>query len=695
MIIQVKDAFVWTKGTPPPSKSYIWLKDDGLYYVWKGSSWEESLAYSNTINSLESRLTNLENNETIYQLFHYIGVNQSGTITIPSNSSLFDPYGDGITDNVVVYSDSNNKPIEEVSRDSNGEFIVISSMDSLGNYTLSEAPSKGSCIIYYIKISDIYKSNVDQNSIVSSSKDDSIEYLDSVGIIDVTVPNFVDNGNGTITINHTHVALRGNPNHLGKPLPYSVNAATLTLTDGIEQYITVRLNGTIAEYYVEHDLININNSNNTVVYVMWRQGLNIHSLDQDSIGLGLSNKISNMILRTETYKRAASGGLIISESISPNPRTIIITSSTVYKGIVPQIVESFDSSIDKLTLSYNSGTNKLYSQNLVYNNTQYDNGTSLVTIPNNRWATRWFYRSIDDIKETFYVLGTGFYNNAAEASLEKERGDLSVILRNHCILVGRAIIQHNAINGVIESAFNKAFAGATVINHNDTSNIQGGISDERYHLSSSDYNDKIVNRRFGDVTLGNYTEFESDGTIRSVGEALTYRDELPSYITPVSGAAAPDLVTHTIGGVQRYLYSFDGNNTQEILSGSFEIPHDYAYGQPIEVHIHCRPSTTNLGTIKFFFDWEHSPSQSFPIAQTSLQLIDTNLQITSNKQYWHLLSSFGFLPNIGFNLGDKIGFNLRRTPTNALDTYPNDVLLEQIALHVPCDTAGSRQIYIK
>jgi len=91
-----------------------------------------------------------------------------------------------------------------------------------------------------------------------------------------------------------------------------------------------------------------------------------------------------MILRTEIYKRAASGGLIISESISPNPRTILITSSTVYKGIVPQIVESFTSSIDKLTLSYNSGTNKLYSQNLVYNNTHYDNGTSLVTIPNNR-----------------------------------------------------------------------------------------------------------------------------------------------------------------------------------------------------------------------------------------------------------------------------------------------------------------------
>lgn len=46
-------------------------------------------------------------------------------------------------------------------------------------------------------------------------------------------------------------------------------------------------------------------------------------------------------------------------------------------------------------------------------------------------------------------------------------------------------------------------------------------------------------------------------------------------------------------------------------------------------------------------------------------------------------------------LGGKIGFNLRRTPSDVRDTYGADVLFEQIALHVPCDMLGSRQIYIK
>jgi hypothetical protein len=52
-------------------------------------------------------------------------------------------------------------------------------------------------------------------------------------------------------------------------------------------------------------------------------------------------------------------------------------------------------------------------------------------------------------------------------------------------------------------------------------------------------------------------------------------------------------------------------------------------------------------------------------------------------------------PSTPFAIGGKIGFNIRRTPTDEEDTYAGDALLEQIALHIPCDTNGSRQIYIK
>lgn len=171
-----------------------------------------------------------------------------------------------------------------------------------------------------------------------------------------------------------------------------------------------------------------------------------------------------------------------------------------------------------------------------------------------------------------------------------------------------------------------------------------------------------------------------------------WRDEYPAVIVPASGSAAPDSVAHTIGGIARQLYSFDGVNTEERLSGSFEIPHDYMIGQPIEVHIHWRPSTTGTGVVKWFFDWELSKVHQAPSAQTTLTITS---EITSASQYVHFITTFGNLPALDYGIGDKIGFNIRRTPSDAADTYGADALLEQVALHIPVDTLGSRQIYVK
>jgi hypothetical protein len=173
-----------------------------------------------------------------------------------------------------------------------------------------------------------------------------------------------------------------------------------------------------------------------------------------------------------------------------------------------------------------------------------------------------------------------------------------------------------------------------------------------------------------------------------------YRDEYPSEMVVAGGSAAPDEVDGTIGGVQRRLRGFDGGTTEERLSGSFEIPHDYQIGGDIEAHIHWRPYTTGTGVVKWFLDYEYSPPNAAPIAQSTLSV---TYNIPSDQQYRHVLSTFGNLPqpSTPFAIGGKIGFNLRRTPSDAADTYSGDALLEQVALHVPVDTLGSRQLYVK
>lgn len=175
---------------------------------------------------------------------------------------------------------------------------------------------------------------------------------------------------------------------------------------------------------------------------------------------------------------------------------------------------------------------------------------------------------------------------------------------------------------------------------------------------------------------------------------VVWRDEFPgSDWVDASGAAAPELTNYTIGGVGTRKYAFDGSVTEERLSSNFEIPHDYACGYPIEVHVHWRPSTTNTGTTFWWFDWSYDAVNSAPSAQTTLSCSRT---VTASSQYNHFITSFGYLPSsVTYTLGSIINFNIRRTPDFSGDTYPDDAIFEQVALHVPVDGFGSRQIYIK
>lgn len=85
-------------------------------------------------------------------------------------------------------------------------------------------------------------------------------------------------------------------------------------------------------------------------------------------------------------------------------------------------------------------------------------------------------------------------------------------------------------------------------------------------------------------------------------EQYVWRDEYPNELIAAGAAAAPEDIAVTVGGVQRRMRSFDGNNTEERLSGSFEIPHDMAIDTLAlpELHVHWRPSTTGTGTVKWF-----------------------------------------------------------------------------------------------
>lgn len=202
----------------------------------------------------------------------------------------------------------------------------------------------------------------------------------------------------------------------------------------------------------------------------------------------------------------------------------------------------------------------------------------------------------------------------------------------------------------------------------------------------------------GAFQQGDYTLFGQNGFRSSHGAAIAYRDEYPSQPwLPAGSNNSPDLVSHSIGGVARQLYCFSGVNTIEYLSSSFEIPHDYAYGHDIEVHAHIRPSTADAGDIKLTFNWEYSAPQGGP-QQHSTQSSLSFVVSVDDQRYFNIIRAFtSALPQdeFQFELGGKIGFNVVRIAGDPADTYLADMILEQVALHIPVDTDGSRELYHK
>lgn len=138
------------------------LYKDNRFYKNILISDSENISIDDIINDLE----NLKNGETIYQLFEYVGTGTSGQVTIPEEAAVFDLYGDGILDAIVVEADQYGSPTDVNSLNSNSEIVLVNSFGPDGTYSLDSTPVVDSCILYYIIVRDEDKSNVELTSIV-------------------------------------------------------------------------------------------------------------------------------------------------------------------------------------------------------------------------------------------------------------------------------------------------------------------------------------------------------------------------------------------------------------------------------------------------------------------------------------------------------------------------------------------------
>lgn len=274
------------------------------------------------------------------------------------------------------------------------------------------------------------------------------------------VSTIVDNGDGSITVGNgeyhlsTNIEGRGTEN-------FVITGGVFTLTNNSQNYLVADYNGGTPILKVITDVSLINETTVVPVYTAYRTGNILHFQNWDSLGLALANKVHQSIVKTQRYRRESGMGLSTYAT-----RYISLGSGRVWVGAVPVDVSAIATSTDNLYFFYHSGGVWTFSTQTQIPNTQYDDGTNLVTLTANRYAVNWVYRGIESQKHLYITLGTGDYTlaQAQEAIAPSPPTQIS----SHAMLVGKIIIQNGTDTPIsVQSAFDTQFSTATPNAHND------------------------------------------------------------------------------------------------------------------------------------------------------------------------------------------------------------------------------------
>ena len=353
--------------------------------------------------------------------------------------------------------------------------LTPASGDSALNITTS-APSSPISGDIWAETSGLYAKNSNV-SIVGSRGN-------SPGVL--SQPTITITGSGsTFNASSVDVVLFSQTGWAGDFKTYTVPAVTgLTLTDQSANYLVVSYNSGNPVYSVVTDVSLIDNSSIVGASLLWRNGTQVHYQPIDW-GRSTASRLNRRLVQTNRYQWAS--GLALGESTG---NVITVGAGVIWYGVTQYSETLQTSASSNAEFWHHSSGNWTSSAVSTYNNTQYDNGTNLVTLSGagTQYAVNWVYRYIDGsvMPKLAYIMGSGNYN--LSSAIASTSPTPPPILSTMAILVGRIIVAQGASTATqIDSAFSSQFAGSIVTDHNSLNNLQGGDVSEYYHLSNAQY----------------------------------------------------------------------------------------------------------------------------------------------------------------------------------------------------------------
>jgi len=295
-------------------------------------------------------------------------------------------------------------------------------------------------------------------------------------------PVFTDNGDGSFNISAGEANLFDNANFEGAASKYSIDAlSNEVLTDGITCYLVADYNSGSPIYKVITDVLLITESDVVPVQTLYRSGTAIINLSWDALGSGLSNKLHARFVKTDRFARQS--GLGLSEF---GTRNLLIDEGIIWNGATSINTDEVNTTIDPFCLWYhNAGVWTQDQTPTAYNNTQYDDGTNLQTLGNNKYVVNWIYRQDGEEARACSLLSDEM-DKLADAQAAQPPASVPDVVGSHAFLVGRVIVKKGENTGEISSAFDIHFSSSGAVVHNDTTEKQGGTAGEYYHLTAAE-----------------------------------------------------------------------------------------------------------------------------------------------------------------------------------------------------------------
>lgn len=202
------------------------------------------------------------------------------------------------------------------------------------------------------------------------------------------------------------------------------------------------------------------------------------------------------------------GGLLISET---GTRNIAVTAGKIWLRLndFNQAAINTSTGSTMITAFYN-GTSWVYTPGVTqWPNTQFNNiASGLVNITGNRYVNLWFYLGASG-GGLRMVYGQAQYVQLADALAESEPVFFPTNLHPFLLLIGKLTFQNGGATATsLVSPFTGAnlggSGGGAVTTHNQLSGLQGGTTNEYYHLTQAAYNNisagTTATPTFADIT---------------------------------------------------------------------------------------------------------------------------------------------------------------------------------------------------